>query len=242
MEIELDTPFNYIPDTVASNVPETLLERIRVLKEYLFGEKVKDPEISPLVQKNVAHLTVEKVSPGERQQLIKVVEQFKKITEQKFRDPKNSVPEEHLNASFCINSCILQSLKNNHSSEEIYCCRDFYNRVQGLIVLKKTSGYVYINYLYTSPDNLLNSPNRISGVGTRLIQQAAQIAIQENTNQIRLCALDNAKPFYEKLGFKEQGFTNSYIRTISYDERLLLQQQTQQKVSRQYNSLMAAAA
>jgi hypothetical protein len=76
------------------------------------------------------------------------------------------------------------------------------NNLQGIAVFKNTKDSLYIDYLMTAPWNNLENP-KVRGAGTALIIAAIRKSKElGHEGRITLEPLDDAIPFYEKLGFK----------------------------------------
>lgn len=84
--------------------------------------------------------------------------------------------------------------------------KDANGKLAAAYVYQVEKSHLYLDYLVTSPENLFKDGSRSKGAGTEAIKQLVQRSIAEGKGgAIKLTALDDAKPFYEKLGFKETG-------------------------------------
>lgn len=83
--------------------------------------------------------------------------------------------------------------------------------------------HVYIDLLATAPWNVINTDKTVKGAGTQTIAEAVKLSDKEGYNgRVRLYPIDEAKPFYEKLGFKEVANTFGDWELSPTDARLLL--------------------
>lgn len=95
----------------------------------------------------------------------------------------------------------------------VFLCRDIeFNAPQAIAITSdinnKNKPSLHLNYIATNPINIRSIVNatenhRLAGAGTAMIYHLAQVCLQENKHKITLTALDEAKTFYEKIGFKE---------------------------------------
>lgn len=79
---------------------------------------------------------------------------------------------------------------------------------------------LYLDYLVTSPETFIKGADRVKGAGTEAIKQMIQHSINAGKNgAISLMALDDAIPFYKKLGF--EGDTEILLLNASNAKKLL---------------------
>ncbi|GEM_PF-3863991 len=96
-------------------------------------------------------------------------------------------------------------LSSMQSQDELYVCEDGFGRPQGYMVLNASGRSVVVEMMFTHPHNIKSpmNPNRIAGVGTRLMQEAEEIALDGvRFNGVVLTPFTDAIPFYEKLGYR----------------------------------------
>lgn len=91
--------------------------------------------------------------------------------------------------------------------------------------------HVYIDYLATAPWNVIESDKSVKGAGTQAILEAVKLSQKEGYDgRVRLYPIDDAKPFYEKLGFKSTdptGFFDDW--ELSPNDAKILLNKTGQK-------------
>lgn len=129
---------------------------------------------------------------------------------------QNSQEQIHFLAAGGIYDCISLNLELNISRKkhkfsisenpEILLCKDSEERVQGIMEFFEKKREICISCLATHPNNLrlpLNEqePNRVTGVGSLLLEEAKKIATERNKAEISLQPIPTSIQFYEKQGF-----------------------------------------
>jgi hypothetical protein len=103
-------------------------------------------------------------------------------------------------------------LSSMQSHDELFVCEDGFGRPQGYMVLNTSGQSVVVEMMFTHPHNIKSplNPSRIAGVGTKLMQEAEEIALDGRWfNGVVLTSFTDALPFYEKLGYRPLNPRNS---------------------------------
>lgn len=102
-----------------------------------------------------------------------------------------------MNASYQIYLALREEVAKRGS--KVLGIYDKNGNLQSLAEYKEKRGVIYVDYLMTAPWNILpQHQNKVKGAGRAVISGLAK-----RGKEIQLSALSSAKPFYEKIGFKE---------------------------------------
>lgn len=168
-------------------------------------------------------LKVRKIKRNERLGILGVTDHWKSIADAKsyevgllfpnliYRDKTNL----YLDSSKICNDISLSLLPHRQENDEIYICysdeENSPEKIEAIALVYKQWSSLYISLLASHPKNLLSPvnisvTNQVSGAATKLINHLKEVVCPElNVTTIRLESLQNAKSFYEKLGFKKYG-------------------------------------
>lgn len=117
-------------------------------------------------------------------------------------DEKHS---EEASSSYGIISSIDEVLKKQKGKFQLHVALDDTNTIQAIAITQLAKGANKLELLATHPENIeifgYEKPTR--GAGTAIITHLANAILNKPTGstKLHLFALDNAKSFYEKLGF-----------------------------------------
>jgi len=91
----------------------------------------------------------------------------------------------------------------------LFGLKDKKDNLQALGIYSEEEDHIYVNFLATSPWNLLQeSEKKQKGSGTRAITEMVKISMEKGYDGvIKLYALGDAKDFYSKLGFEFAGLS-----------------------------------
>jgi GNAT superfamily N-acetyltransferase len=177
---------------------------------------------------SVSTLCVEKV-PSEMHALLhKTASVWQRIAQEKTMQALREGEDPKLfRESSCVNAWIAQTLEGPvyqrplPSCNEVYVCTDSQGAYQGICVVVFEEEATCIDWLTTHPHNLRSPVNsteaqRVTGVGTALMQYVEKQAVQRGYNKIYLRPTQTAISFYERLAFQsEQGLKMSKILKAS---------------------------
>jgi len=83
--------------------------------------------------------------------------------------------------------------------------------------------HIYVDYLATAPWNIAKTDKTVRGAGTEAIISAVELSKKEGFDgRVRLSPTDDAKPFYDKLGFKLDKDSGYDYELSPQDAKILL--------------------
>ena len=86
---------------------------------------------------------------------------------------------------------------------------------------RKEKPHIYIEYLATAPWNIINTEKSVRGAGTNVIAEAVKLSIKNKLDGVELSPTPDARPFYEKLGFKPKPDSDDMRLSVEDGKKLL---------------------
>ena len=169
-------------------------------------------------------LKIEKISRADFPSVAKIARQWQKIAVAKEQEARNSwtlSPDQFHNCAW-VSTQVANTLAG-FGWNEVFVCKDGESRVQGIMITTVLTNGIYVDYLVTHPQNIRSSLNdheigRVASAGSSLLQYAEKRAQELNKRSVYMRPLELAKPFYQKMGYKELG--GYMIKTIEKVEQI----------------------
>ena len=133
-------------------------------------------------------------------QWIKMNSDLKKLSK---RRGVKDIDKERVQAATEVIESMIEMIGNKHNN--FGGVVDSNGKLQAAYIYEEREKDYYIEYLASAPWNCLEShPDKKTGAGTSAMEALIRVAISKNKGQIELESMQNAVPFYYKIGFKKQ--------------------------------------
>lgn len=122
-------------------------------------------------------------------------------------NPYHNVDLKILNNFWIIDYLHKKAKNENKDGYNLIGLKDKKDNLQALGIYSEEEDHIYIDFLGTSPWNLLKeSEKKQKGSGTRFVNEMVKLSMEKGHNGVvKLSALDDSKAFYSKLGFEFTG-------------------------------------
>ena len=141
----------------------------------------------------------------------KTTESGKKIARLQKKAPKSStVDGDRVVAASTIYNDMKDSLKDKKNKAGGVKGED--GEMSAAYTYRAEKDHVYLDYLVTAPSNLLDGGKGVKGAGSQAVKNVVQKSVESGFGgKVKLMALEDAIPFYKKLGFEPDEEGSEYM-------------------------------
>jgi hypothetical protein len=198
----------------AREEPERIQTNIDRVRAYLAPLDSKAPTAAIAKKRSVGEQRLEEL----KQDLTDATKRVAAAQKEYAKSPVKGLPRKRIEAVLAITGAITYELSSKTSTLSGVVDKD--GNLQAAFSYTKKRDCVYVDYLASAPWNVIpNHANATKGAGTSAIEQAVRISQESGRRgRVRLQALPDAVPFYEKVGFtadKEQDEPTLLSMTLS---------------------------